>query len=259
MKKTILFLLFSALFGLLLNAQNDTMYVMKNGVIVGRYNVNNQIDSLIYYNPLRGTFKDSRDGNTYNWVKIGNQVWMAENLKYLPSVVGPETGSDFNPYYYVYNYSGTNIIEAKNTFNYNTYGVLYNWLAAMAGSPSSSTNPSGVQGVCPSGWHLPSDAEWTQLITFLGGSDVAGGKLKATTLWNSPNIGATNESSFTSLPGGYRTIGATIFLGQFAYWWSTTEYGDLDKWCFQMIYNNSYVYRIFRVKQQGLSVRCVKN
>ena len=164
-------------------AQNDTMYIMKSGAIVGQYNVNTEVDSVIFYKPTieettSGTFIDSRDGNEYNWVQIGDQIWMAENLKYLPSVVGSGTGSETTPYYYVYGYDGTNVPDAKATDNYATYGVLYNWTAAMNGEASSKTNPSGIQGVCPAGWHLPSDAEWTELTDYLGGRSVAGGKLK---------------------------------------------------------------------------------
>src|SRR5574344_54019 len=192
-------------------AQNDTMYIMKSGAMADQYNVNTEVDSVIFYKPTieettSGTFTDSRDGNEYNWAQRGNQVWMLENIKYLPSVVGPETGSQTTPHYYVYGYNGTNVTDAKATANYNTYGVLYNWPAAMNGAASSTTNPSGVQGVCPTGWHVPSDAEWTELTDYLGGASVAGGKLTetGTTHWNSPNTGATNETGFTALPGGYR-------------------------------------------------------
>ncbi|HOR61199.1 MAG TPA: FISUMP domain-containing protein [Bacteroidales bacterium] len=138
------------------------------------------------------SFTDPRDNNTYRTVQIGNQIWMAENLKYLPSVVGPGTGSKTNPYYYVYDYVGTNVDAAKQSAIYTTYGVLYNWEAAKT--------------ACPTGWHLPSDAEWTILTNYLGGEAVAGGKLKetGTTHWNSPNEGATNETDFTALPGGNR-------------------------------------------------------
>lgn len=146
------------------------------------------------------------DGDNYAVVTIGEQTWMAENLRYLPSVVGPDTGSEdvAGSYYYVYGYNGTDISEAKATENYDTYGVLYNWSAAMNGEESSEDNPSGVQGICPAGWHLPSKAEWTELTDYLGGGSVAGGKLKeiGTTHWSSPNTGATNETGFTALPGG---------------------------------------------------------
>ena len=134
-------------------------------------------------------FTDFRDGNHYNVVKIANQVWMAENLKYLPSVVGPPTTSYTLPYYYVYGYYGTDVNAAKATANYTTYGVLYNWAAALTS--------------CPAGWHLPGTGEWTQLTDYLGGLSTAGGKLKetGTAHWASPNTGATNEYGFTALPG----------------------------------------------------------
>ena len=119
----------------------------------------NAISSSSSSSIVYSTIKDARDNQTYRIVTIGSQTWMAENLKYLPSVVGPGPGSKKTPHYYVYGYNGTNVTDAKATANYNTYGVLYNWPAAMNGAASSTTNPSGVQGVCPDGWHLPSDAE----------------------------------------------------------------------------------------------------
>lgn len=213
------------------------------------------------------TFTDQRDGNIYKTVTIGSQVWMAENLKYLPSVVGAGTVSQISPYFYVLGYNGTNVTEAKATSNYNTYGVLYNWPAALNKAESSTANPSGVQGVCPIGWHLPSDTEWTQLTDYLGGTSVAGGKLKetGTTHWISPNRGATNETSYTALPGGYRSyaddlIGETfIGIGYFGMWWSATEYNSNKAWHRSMYYDNSNVYRDGANKDDGFSVRCVKD
>jgi len=208
------------------------------------------------------TFTDPRDGKVYITVIIGDQEWMAENLKYLPSVVGPGTGSKTTPHYYVYGYNGTNVTDAKATANYNTYGVLYNWPAAMNGAASSTTNPSGVQGVCPDGWHLPSDAEWTELTDYLGGTSDAGRKLKetGTTHWNSPNTGATNETGFTALPGGYRHgNGAFDLVGYVGYWWSATEYGADYAWYRLMRYSYSSVYRNDTDKELGFSVRCLRD
>jgi len=208
------------------------------------------------------SFTDSRDGNVYKTVTIGNQVWMAENLKYLPSVVGPNTGSNTTAYYYIFGYNGTSVTDAKATTNYATYGVLYNWPAAMAGTASSSSNPSGVQGVCPAGWHLPSDAEWTQLTDYLGGESVAGGKLKeaGTSHWTSPNTGATNETCFTALPGGCRSNNESFSMVQrFGYWWSATEYGASVAWYRNMYYNSVVVGRFKNVKEGGASVRCVRD
>jgi uncharacterized protein (TIGR02145 family) len=215
---------------------------------------------------LIGTFIDERDNHVYKWVKIGNQIWMAENLAYLPAVVGPGTRSTTTSYYYVYGYNGTNVSEAKATSDYTTYGVLYNWPAAMAGSASSTANPSGVLGVCPAGWHLPSDAEWTELTDYLGGLSVAGGKLKeiGTSHWYSPNNGATNETGFSALPGGvvsnptppdnlgFRQITST------GYWWSASEVSNNVAWSPRMSYYDAEVGRFQTAKHYGLSVRCVK-
>ena len=250
-------------------AQNDTMYIMKSGAIVGQYNVNTEVDSVIFYKPTieettSGTFIDSRDGNEYNWVQIGDQVWMAENLAYLPSVNMVADGSEdaAGSYYYVYGYDGTNVTDAKATANYTTYGVLYNWTAAMDGEASSTTNPSGIQGVCPAGWHLPSDAEWTELTAYLGGTSVAGGKLKetGTTHWASPNTGATNETGFTALPGGYRIDNGSFGdIGYYGFWWSATGSNAADAWFRYMDYSNSSVSRSNYFKEVGFSVRCVRD
>ncbi len=236
-----------------LHAQHDTMYIMKNGLIVGKYNINTEIDSIIFYKPAiqeptSGTFTDSRDGNIYKWVKIGNQIWLAENLKYLPDVVGPETGSETTPYYYVYDYNGTVAADAKSSNNYQIYGVLYNWPAAI--------------NACPSGWHLPSDDEWAQLIEFLGGSSIAGGKLKesGTAHWQAPNTDATNESLFTALPGGERNFNSVFAgIGQVGSWWSSTEFSSSSAWFRYMFYNYGGVSRNNPSKESGLSVRCVKD
>ncbi len=254
-----------------INAQNDTMYIMKNGLIVGQYNVNTEIDSIIFYQPTieeatSGKFTDARDGNVYNWVQIGKQIWMTENLAYLPSVNKVANGSEdvAGAYYYIYDYDSTGVNEAKATSNYANYGVLYNWTAAMAGSASDSANPSGVQGVCPTGWHLPSDAEWTELTGYLGGKEVAGDKLRetGTTHWYSPNSGATNEYGFTALPGGgrYNTkvgeFGDVQFIG---YWWSATESNDTTSISRWMYYGASPVYKDNFNKELGFSIRCVKD
>ncbi|OQA92887.1 MAG: hypothetical protein BWY27_00148 [Bacteroidetes bacterium ADurb.Bin234] len=195
-----------------------------------------------------GSFTDTRDGNIYKTVKIGNQIWMAENLRYLPSVVGPETYSFTIPYYYVYGYNGTDVNAAKKTANYTTYGVLYNWTAACSS--------------CPSGWHLPTDAEWTELTDYLGGDSVAGGKLKETdtTHWKSPNTGATNETGFTALPGGSLINNGTFFhIGIGAHWWSATENSANYAWSRDMSSSNSVLYNWYEFKRGGFSVRCVKD
>ncbi len=222
-----------------------------------------RIESLEEQDLLNDGFTDTRDGNHYDVVKIGNQVWMAENLKYLPSVAGSDTGSRTTPYYYVYGYNGTNVTDAKATSNYTTYGVLYNWAAAMNEASGSTANPSIVQGVCPAGWHLPSDAEWKALTDYLGGTSVAGGKLKeiGTAHWNSPNKGATNETGFAALPGGNRYRDETFTnIGYRGFWWSATEYSAALAWYRSMYYiYNDVASFFYGSKELGFSVRCVRD
>ncbi|MCP4091298.1 MAG: hypothetical protein GY746_16130, partial [Gammaproteobacteria bacterium] len=228
---------------------------------------------------------DYRDERSYATVKIGNQCWMAENLAYLPQVDNVAAGSEDSPgsYYYVYGYTpnGANeaeeVANAKLNANYTTYGVLYNWQAAMAGSGSSTSVQSGVQGICPNGWHLPSDEEWKMLEgevdskygypdpewdgSAYRGKD-AGGNLKetGTSHWNSQNTGATNSSGFTALPGGYRyDPGHFSSIGYYALYWSSTEHGTHYAWYRRLTYSSSDVYRNDRSKNCGFSVRCTKD
>lgn len=219
-------------------------------------------DNIGNGNYTGNTFTDTRDGNKYKIIEIGNQVWMAENLKYLPFVWDPSHHSETDPYYYVYDYFGYDVNAAKATANYNTYGVLYNWSAAMAGETSSSANPSGVQGICPDGWHLPSNTEWEQLATYLGGESVAGGKLKETgTLhWASPNEGATNETGFTALPAGYKDAYDDFYMiGWLGAWWSTTEFETDHVWRYHTYYLTNSLETTITFKHLGLPVRCVRD
>ncbi len=208
-----------------------------------------------------GSFIDSRDNNTYKFETIGNQVWMTENLKYLPRVDHPHVGSYFAPYYYVYGYDKKIVAEAKATENYNTYGVLYNWTAAMNSSESSDSNPSNVQGVCPEGWHLPSVAEWNELIDHLGGTEDAGGKLKetGTVHWLSPNTGAINESGFTALPAGRRYGERFVDIGYTTSFWSATENTLNTAKIICMSYNRSRASISFDGKLGANPVRCVRD
>jgi uncharacterized protein (TIGR02145 family) len=174
-------------------------------------------------------FTDSRDGQTYKTVKIGNQVWMAENLNYKTS----------NSWCYNNNSSFCDLL----------FGRLYTWESAKKS--------------CPVGWHLPTDEEWAELTNYLGGKSVAGGKLKETdtTHWSSPNTGATNESGFTALPGGDWMPSDDSFKGvpQIANFWSDTEYSSQYSWMRILIYNNEKVIRGYYDKPAGLSVRCLKD
>jgi len=200
------------------------------------------------FNPL-GTFTDSRDGNVYTTVTIGTQVWMKENLAYLPSVVSMGTVSYTIPYYYVYGFANsTNVAAAKAKANYTIYGVLYNWPAALT--------------ACPDGWHLPSDEEWTQLIDYLGGEDIAGGKMKemGTSHWYYPNNGANNQSGFSGLPGGRREgIGYFGDIGYNGYWWSSTVDSREYAWGLTLYKSVSYVDIFISDKINGFSVRCLRD
>jgi uncharacterized protein (TIGR02145 family) len=205
------------------------------------------------------------DGNVYPTVQIGEQVWMAENLKVthyadgsaIPLVEGTTEWDNLTPSDKAYCWYD------NSTANRDTYGGLYTWAGAMNGAAGSSANPSGVQGVCPDGWHLPSDAEWTELTDYLGGSGVAGGKLKeaGTAHWASPNSGATNESGFTALPGGSRGQHGTFDVqGSSAYFWSSTENDPATAWLRLLGYDNAGVGRFYIDNlETGCSVRCVRN
>jgi len=217
------------------------------------------------------SFTDIRDGNTYNTVLIGQQCWMTENLAYLPVVNPPNSGNNVNPYYYVYDYQGTDVVIAKASSNYLTYGVLYNWPAAMAGQGSSNSVPSGVQGVCPIGWHLPSDEEWKVLEMYLGMTQAAanssgfyrgtdqGSKLKSTCCWYDHGNG-TNSSGFTALPGGNRFQGIPFWqLGSNADFWSSSGESSNRAWNRHLFYRKTGVFRNSFPKSSGLSVRCTKD
>ena len=191
-------------------------------------------------------FIDSRDGKVYNIIIIGDQVWMAENLAYLPSVSPVTTGSTTGSHYYVYGYDGGSVTDAKSTVNYSIYGVLYNWSAALT--------------ACPEGWHLPSDAEWTILTDYLGGTGIASDKMKTLSLWNS-NSGATNESGFSALPAGVRYNVVFFDLGNLTHFWSSTEYNlEYNKaWVQQLLHYSSEVFVHAMPTQIGCSVRCIRD
>lgn len=168
---------------------------------------------------------DIRDDKSYRSVRIGTQTWMAENLDYYTS--------------------GSWCYDDK-TSNCDKYGRLYNWIAALK--------------ACPQGWHLPSDEEWTVLVNYLGGVDIAGGKLKSTSSWNYPNVGASNRSIFSALPGGSRNgNGYFDYLGESSHFWSSTEInGFLSSYWYLENYS-SEVFRYGFSKDYARSIRCLKN
>ncbi len=190
------------------------------------------------------------DGNVYRTVRIGNQVWMAENLRTtrfsdgppIPCVTDDSAWDGLRtPGYCWYN---------NDISNGATYGGMYNWYAVNTGR------------LAPEGWHVPTKEEWLTLINYLGGEDAAGGKLKetGTAHWASPNTGATDETSFTALPGGYRGGGGMFHhLGGACFWWSATEATADKAWRCSINYSDSNVDVDSQYYTHGWSVRCVKD
>lgn len=190
------------------------------------------------------------DNNTYNVVRIGTQLWMKENLKTtrfnngtsIPLVSDNAAWTSLTTSGYCW--------YDNDISNKADYGALYNWFAVDAGN------------LCPTGWRVSTDNDWFTLETFLGGASPAGGKLKetGTTHWNSPNTGATNETGFTALPGGYRhSDGLFSDMGIYGYWWSSTEYDASNSWNRKIQNSSDKTFRNYFNNKNGMSVRCIKN
>jgi uncharacterized protein (TIGR02145 family) len=195
------------------------------------------------------------DNNNYPVVSVGNQIWMAENLKTtkyndgsdIPNIaIGTEWDALITPGYC---WNNNDAATAKTT-----YGALYNWYTVSA-------TGNADKNICPTGWHLPTDAEWTILTTYLGGESDAGGKLKetGTTHWQDPNTGNTNETGFTALPGGNRLFGGGTFqyFGSNGFWWSSTLNIGNYAWFRMMDFSERNVIRNYDNVQNGNSVRCL--
>ena len=210
--------------------------------------------SLIFTAVKAQTVKDI-NGNVYKTVTIGSQTWMTENLKTtnysdgtaIPFVsdntawVNRDSIAITTPAYYWYNNDST---------YKDIYGALYNWYALK-------TNK-----LCPAGWHVPSDAEWSKLTDYLGGENVAGGKLKESgySHWTEPNTDATNESGFNALPGGSRFMdGKFKLVNEGGNWWSSSEYNSERAWFRGLNNNIELVIKGPLEKPTGISVRCVKD
>ena len=210
--------------------------------------------SLCPSTALAGTVTDI-DGNVYQTVTIGNQEWLAENLKvthYRNGEVIPNETDD-NTWDSLTTGAWCTYDNSGNEDTVATYGRLYNWYAV-----------SDSRDIAPTGWHVATDAEWQMLVDSLGGDTVAGGQLKevGTTHWASPNTGATNESGFSALPGGYRggSSGGTYnVVGIVAYFWSSTEFSSVGAWNRSLSYGYSDLYRGSSGKGDGFSVRCVRD
>jgi uncharacterized protein (TIGR02145 family) len=193
------------------------------------------------------------DGNVYTTVTIGTQTWMKENLKVTKyrngDVISPETSDDT---YWSTTTSGAFCWYNNDAATHkNVYGALYNWHAV-----------NDTRKLCPAGWHVPSDAEWTTLTQHLGGVGVAGGKLKSTTGWTSPNEGATDEVGFSALPGGLReSYGVWTMVGYYGWWWSSSDVPDQVGYAWERYMGNSSVDVTASPggKSCGLSIRCLKD
>jgi uncharacterized protein (TIGR02145 family) len=195
------------------------------------------------------------DGNTYKTVYIGTQQWMAENLKTAKYNDGAGIPNVTDNTQWQNNITGAWSYYNNDAANNAKYGKLYNWYAV-----NPTTN--GNKNVCPTGWHLPTDAEWTVLTDYLGGGSVASGKMKevGTTNWNSPNTGSTNTSLFTGLPGGYRNNdGYYVGSGDGGYWWSSTVSNTFSAWTRILLNAYGYASRYNGSKHYGFSVRCLRD
>nr|MBP6460762.1 hypothetical protein [Crocinitomicaceae bacterium] len=195
-----------------------------------------------------------KDGNQYNVVKIGTQVWTKENLnvsKYRNGDVIPQVT---DPTQWINLTTGAWCYYNNDPANETIYGKIYNWYAV-----------NDPRGLAPEGWHVPSDAEWTTITTFLGGETVAGGKLKetGTTHWASPNTDATNSSGFKGTPGGFRDSdnnnGGFGSYSQGAGWWSSSEYNATRSWDRSLNNTSGYIFKSASSKTRGFPIRCIKD
>jgi uncharacterized protein (TIGR02145 family) len=199
--------------------------------------------------PCPGVPTVSYGGKTYNTILIGTQCWLRENLDIGTRISGSQNqANDGTIQKYCY---------ANLDANCAIYGGLYQWDEMM-----QYVSIQGVQGICPTGWHLPTDDDYSVLTSFLGGETIAGGKIKetGTSHWTSPNTGATNTSWFTALPGGFNnSTGGFSHLSDYAYFWSSTEHASLNAWRRSAVYNTAEVNRTTNTKESAFSVRCLKD
>jgi uncharacterized protein (TIGR02145 family) len=206
------------------------------------------------------------DGNTYPTVLIDGQCWMAADLKVskypngysIPYIDNNATWGalEDNNTADAYSFYGDSNNDGTIDIADPDYGALYTYAAAIADNWTEDNNVN--QGICPDGWHLPTDAEWTILTTFLGGTSVAGGEMKetGTTHWNSPNTGATNSSGFAALPSGYRHSNDGTFnnVGYNGFWWSSS-----NAYYRYLSFNNANAIRGVTNKSYGFFVRCIRD
>lgn len=228
---------------------NKTYYIRvfainENGITYG---------NEIQFSTLSNLFTDSRDGRLYKMVNIGNQIWMAENLKAtklnegtsIPNVTDEDEWGELTSSAYCIIFNDTDDIP-------DTYGHLYNFHAVNTGK------------LCPEGWHVPTSDDWTQLFIYLGGVEIAGAKLKEVGIeyWSSPNTGATNEVGFSALGGGFRYESGFYYgFGDYATFWTANESAPnrpFAVWISNMGIN-AMLHSEFNDYNRAFSVRCLKN
>lgn len=232
----------------------DTLYVWKAGNLVIKQSIKPaDMDSITFKRPVVNIPQ----------VTICTQTWTTKNLAVtaysdgtvIPQVSDPTAWANLTTGAWCY---------YNNDVAYNaTYGKLYNWYAAAGIYDAASLGNSTLRKkLAPTGYHVPTDTEWTTLTTCLGGESVAGGKMKetGTAHWISPNTDATNSSGFTGLPGGYRNNNGTFNnIGSYGFWWSSTEYATTVAWARDLGYNGGDADRGNSSKRYGFSVRCLRD
>jgi uncharacterized protein (TIGR02145 family) len=228
-------------------AELFNLFIIVFGVMIGPMTSSQNQTGIIV---AKAKPVEDADGHVYRTVKIGNQIWMAENLKTtryndgqpIPHVTDHSAWGGLRaPAYCTYNNEETNL---------SVYGALYNWHAVNSGKHA------------PKEWHVPPDAEWTTLAAYLGGEGVAGGKMKEAgfAYWLAPHAGASNSSAFSALPGGGRDDeGEFSGLTDFANFWSSTESSPSNAWRRHLVYDDRNARRDNFGKMMGFSVRCIKD
>ena len=214
-------------------------------IVVDSVELGEVLDSLqAQINAFRCGDDVLHEGYWYNTTSIGGQCWFAENVRYLPEVSPSSAGSDVDPHAYVYDFQGTDVFEAVNTLKYHQFGALYNFPAVQQWS------------LCPAGWHVPTDLEWTEMTNSLGDVLFAGNLMKAR---YGEDWDGTNLSGFSGLPGGYRYFsGYFYYAGSNGYWWSSSPSGS-NAWFRYLSSDGENVYRFNVSQRYGFSVRCVRD
>ncbi|MCF6365308.1 MAG: fibrobacter succinogenes major paralogous domain-containing protein [Bacteroidales bacterium] len=197
-----------------------------------------------------GIMKDI-EGNLYKTISIGEQVWMLENLRVESYRNGDPIPNIKNNNEWQSTMKGAYCNYNNNSKYSSQYGNLYNWYAI-----------NDKRHIAPAGWHVPNDNDWQKLIDYLGGEDIAGGRLKERGFkhWDKPNMDAFDSFGFKALPGGIRyATGKFYNLGSGGYWWSSTEKDDGFGIVYHVYYFYSNIYRYNLYKELGVSVRCIKD